>query len=139
MLQRSWETKEKKVILRLVSSISKAIESNDSRTILAVYDTRDPKFCTFEDTPEYLHRVNGAKFEEFISKLVSESKAGRLKIEKRDVRVDFLDRKVAVVTGFENVQVIRNRRTTKARSRFTIVLWKNGEKWKVIHEHFTRI
>lgn len=127
------------MILRLVSSISKAITSNNSRMILAIYDTRDPRFCTFEDAPEYPLRVNGAKFEDFISELVSEARAERLKIDKRDVRADFLSRNVAVVTGFENLQAIRNGKTTKARSRFTIVLWKKRKKWKVIHEHFTRI
>lgn len=127
------------MILRLVASISRAITSNNSKMILAVYDTRDPKFSTFEDTPGYPLRVNGAKFEEFVSELVSESRAERLKIDKRDVRVDFLGRNVAVVTGFENLQAIRNDKTIKARSRFTVVMWKKRKKWKVIHEHFTRI
>ena len=139
MQQRSWETTEKRTIRRLVSSISKAIMSHDGSVILTAYDTRDPKFCTFEDTPDYPLRVNGAKFEEFIDALVSESNAGRLKIDKTDIRVDFVRRDVAVVTGLENVQTIRHGKRTKSRSRFTIVLWKKRNKWKVIHEHFTRI
>lgn len=122
-----------------MSSISKAIISNDGGMILSTYDTRDPKFCTFEDTPEYPLRVSGNKFEEFISELLNESRAQHLRLDKRDVRVDFLSRNVALATGLENIQTTRNGLTTKTRSRFTIVLWKKRSRWKVIHEHFTRI
>ena len=54
------------------------------------------------------------------------------------MRVDFLAKNVAVVTGIDDWTSRKGGKTFGGRSRFTIVFLK-GRSWKVIHEHFTKI
>ncbi len=135
MTRDSWETDERKRVLSLVRAVPAAIAAKDVKTILEVYDTNNPKFCTFEDDPHYLERVDGEGFRKFLGGLGEVDSAS---IDREDVRVDFLDRAVAVVTGTDVWETKQSSKITKGRSRFTIILWKKG-KWKVIHEHFTRL
>ncbi len=135
MTRDSWETDERKKVLSLVRAVPAAIAAKDVKAILEVYDTNNPKFCTFEDDPHYLERVDGEGFRKFVGGLAEVDSAS---IDREDVRVDFLGRAVAVVTGMDVWETKQSSKITKGRSRFTIVLWKKG-KWKVIHEHFTRL
>jgi hypothetical protein len=130
-----WETAERKKILLLVNAVPAAIKSKDAKRILEIYDTYNPMFCTFEDDPRYSERVDGRRFRKFIGGLADLESTS---IDRRDVRVDLLSKNVAVVTGMDDWKAKLRGKTTKARSRFTIVFWKKGG-WKVIHEHFTRL
>ncbi len=130
-----WETTERKKILALVNAVPAAITSKDTKRILEIYDTHNQRFYTFEDDPHYLERVDGRRFREFIGGLADLELSS---IERKDVRVDLLSRNVAIVTGFDDWEAKQKGKTTKARSRFTIIFWKKG-RWKVIHEHFTRL
>ncbi len=121
--------------MSLVKTVPSAIESKDAKTILEIYDTYNPKFSTFEDDPHYSERVDGRRFRKFIGGLADLESAS---IDRKDVRVDLLSSNVAVVTGIDDWEARQEGKTTKARSRFTIVFWKKGG-WKVIHEHFTRL
>jgi len=133
---KGWEEKERKKIVSLVRSVPKAIDSKDKKKILKIYDSNDPIFCTFEDTPDFLGRVDGAKFREFIDGL---SKLESSSISRRDLRVDFASKRIAIVTGMDDWQSKMDGKVTNGVSRFTIVLRKNEGNWKVIHEHFTKI
>lgn len=123
-------------VLALVKAVPRAIDHKDVKSILAIYDTDNPRFTTFEDDPEYLERVDGVAFKRFIEgigKLQSSS------IQRKDVRADILSDSVALVTGIDDWSSKRDNKVTKGRSRFTIVFQKIGGKWKVVHEHFTKI
>src|SRR5690348_16011924 len=69
MPRRGWEGDEKRKIVSLVRTVPKAIHAKDKIRILKIYDTHDPMFCTFEDTPDFPGRVDGPKFREFIDEL----------------------------------------------------------------------
>jgi hypothetical protein len=134
MPEAEWEGEERKRILSLVRLVSKAIEKKDAESILPVYDTYDKNFCTFEDTVPY-SRVDGAQFRNFVRGLANLQSAS---IDRQDVRVDFITRNVAIVTGMDDWEIKQNNNSIKGRSRFTIVFRKRRA-WKAIHEHFTRI
>lgn len=119
-----------------MKAVPKAIDLKDKDKILGIYDSHDPRFCTFEDTPEFLGRVDGAKFREFVDGL---GKLESSSISRRDIRVDFVAKNVAVVTGMDNWTSRMNGKDMGGVSRFTIVFRKKGGKWRVIHEHFTKI
>lgn len=128
--------KERRAILSLVMTVPKLIDSKDADAILGIYDTHDPLFCTFEDTPENQDRVSGAQFRKFIGGL---SELESSSIKRRDVRVDFVARDVAVVSGMDDWKSRKGGKETKGVSRFTIVFRKKQGRWRVIHEHFTKI
>jgi ketosteroid isomerase-like protein len=136
MPRRGWEADEKRKIVSLVRTVPKAIQAKDKIKILRIYDTHDPMFCTFEDTPDFLGRVDGPKFREFIGEL---EKLESSSIIRKDIRVDFVSRKIAIVTGMDDWRSKLDGRETKGISRFTIVFKKKKDEWKVIHEHFTKI
>jgi ketosteroid isomerase-like protein len=136
MPRKGWEEKESKRIVSLIMAVPEAIDAKDKKKILKIYDSNDPSFCTFEDTPDFPGRVNGAKFREFIDGL---SKLESSTITRNDLRADFLSKKIAIVTGMDDWQSKTDGKVTKGVSRFTIVLRKKKGSWKVIHEHFTKI
>jgi ketosteroid isomerase-like protein len=136
MPRKGWEEKEKKRIVSLIRAVPKAIDAKDKKKILKIYDSHDPNFCTFEDTPDFLGLVDGAKFREFIDGL---SKLESSSISRRDLRVDFVSKRIAIVTGMDDWQSKMESKVTKGVSRFTIVLRKSKGNWKIIHEHFTKI
>jgi hypothetical protein len=136
MPRKGWEEQERKRIISLVKAVPKAIDEKDKAKILRIYDSHDPGFSTFEDTPDFLGRVDGVKFREFIDGL---SKLESSSIARRDLRVDFGSKKVAIVTGMDDWQSKMNGKVTKGISRFTIVFRKKKGNWKVLHEHFTKI
>lgn len=117
-------------------AVPRAIDTKDTEKILTIYDTKDPGFCTFEDAPDLLGRVDGPRFRKFIGglrKLESSSTA------RKDLRVDLVTRNVAVVTGMDDWETKVDGKVTKGTSRFSIVFRKKNGKWKVIHEHFTKV
>jgi len=117
-------------------AVPKAIDARDKETILGIYDTRDPSFCTFEDTPENQNRIDGAEFRKFIDGLgLLESSS----IDRNDVRVDLVANDVAIVSGKDIWSSRISGKDTKGVSRFSIVFRKKKGEWKVIHEHFTKI
>jgi ketosteroid isomerase-like protein len=136
MPPKGWEEEEKRRILSLVKAVPKAIDAKDEEKILKIYDTHDPRFSTFEDTPDFLGRVDGARFRRFIGDL---GKLESSSITRKDLRVDFVDRNVAVVTGMDDWRSKVDGKETKGVSRFSMVFRKKNGKWKVIHEHFTKI
>jgi hypothetical protein len=129
------EAEEKEKVLSLVLAVPNAIDHKDAKKILSIYDTTNPKFSTFEDDPSYLERVDGARFRKFIGELANLEASS---IDRKDVRIDFLARNVAVVTGIDDWTSRRGGKAIGGRSRFTIILLK-GRSWKIIHEHFTKI
>jgi hypothetical protein len=133
---KRWEEEEKRRVVSLVRAVPKAIDTKDKEKILKIYDTHNSKFCTFEDTPDFLGRVDGIRFRKFIDDL---GKLESSSIVRKDLRVDFVARNVAVVTGMDDWRSRVNGKTTKGVSRFSIVFRKKDDKWKVIHEHFTKI
>lgn len=126
---------EKGKVLSLVHEVPELIGRKDVKRILEIYDTRNPLFRTFEDDSEYLEKVDGEAFRRFVGGL---AKLESSSIQRKDVRVDLLARNVALATGIDDWTSKKDNKTTRGRSRFTIVFRKNGT-WKVIHEHFTRI
>jgi ketosteroid isomerase-like protein len=136
MSRKGWEEEERKRIVSLVRRVPKAIDAKDKKKILEIYDSHDPNFCTFEDTPDFLGRVDGAKFREFVDGL---SNLESSSISRRDIRVDLVSRNIAIVTGIDDWQSKMDGKVTKGISRFTIVFRKKKGDWKVIHEHFTKI
>jgi len=136
MPRKGWEEKERKRIVSLVRAVPKAIDTKDKKKILKIYDSNDPNFCTFEDTPDFLGRVDGTKFREFVDGL---SKLESSSITRRDLRVDFVAKEIAIVTGMDDWRSKMDGKVTNGVSRFTIVLRRNEGNWKVIHEHFTKI
>lgn len=135
MPSKDWKTQERGKVLSLVSEVPKSIDRKDPERILEIYDTHNPRFSTFEDDPDYLERVDGAAFRRFVGGL---AKLQSSSIQRKDVRVDLLAKNVALVTGMDDWTSRKDNKTTKGRSRFTIVFQKKGT-WKVVHEHFTRI
>jgi ketosteroid isomerase-like protein len=136
MPRKGWEEEEKRRVVSLVRAVPKAIDAKDKKKILKIYDSHDPRFCTFEDTPDFVGRVDGPKFREFIEGL---GKLESSSITRKDIRVDFVSRKIAIVTGMDDWQSKQAGKETKGVSRFTIVFRKKKGEWKVIHEHFTKI
>ena len=128
------QDEEREKILSRVMAVPEAISTKKKSRILQVYDSFDPKFSAFEDVPDY-SLVDGSRFRRFIEEL-SEIKSAS--IDRQNVRLDFLARDVAVVTGVDDWRIETGGGVSKGRSRFTIVFWRRGS-WKVIHEHFTRI
>lgn len=135
MPREGWEAEERNKILSLVNAVPTAIASKDARGILEIYDTHNPKFSAFEDAPHYLERVDGQGFRKFVDGLADLEFSS---MDRQDVRVDFLARSVAVVTGIDDWETRGHGKTSRGRSRFTIVFWKKG-RWKIIHEHFTKL
>ncbi len=135
-MPEGWEDEERRKVVSLVRAVPKAIDAKDKKKILEIYDSHDPRFCTFEDTPEFLGRVDGGKFRRFIDGL---SKLESSSITRKNLRVDFVSRNIALVTGMDDWQSRMNGKETKGVSRFTIVFRKKDGNWKVIHEHFTKI
>jgi ketosteroid isomerase-like protein len=135
MQSSKWEEEERAQVLSLVRAVPKAIERKDVKEILEIYDTHNPKFCTFEDDPDYLERVNGSTFRKFVGGL---AKLDSSSIDRKDLKVDFLARNVALVTGIDDWTSRKDDKVIGGRSRFTILLQKN-RKWRVVHEHFTKI
>jgi len=136
MPPKGWEEEEKRRVVSLARAVPKAIDTKDKKKILKIYDSHDPRFCTFEDTPDFLGRVDGPRFRKFIDEL---GKLESSSIARKDLRVDLVARNVAVVTGMDDWQSKINGKETKGVSRFSIVFRKKKGKWKVIHEHFTKI
>jgi ketosteroid isomerase-like protein len=136
--RKGWEEEgeEKRRVVSLVKAVPKAIDTKDKEKILRIYDTYDPMFCSFEDTPDFLGRVDGPKFREFIDGL---GKLESSSIARKDIRVDFVARNVAVATGMDDWESRINGKVTRGVSRFSIVFRKKDGEWKVIHEHFTKI
>ena len=112
----------------------KAIATGDPQTILRIYDTYNPKFSTFEDSPNY-RLLDGRRFRKFVSRMGDIESAS---FDRKNLRVDLLTDRIAIVTGIDDWEVKRPGRVRKATSRFTIVFWKKRG-WKIIHEHFTEI
>ena len=133
---KEWEEEERREVVSLVRAVPKAINAKDTNKILEIYDTQDQGFCTFEDTPDFLNRVDGPRFRKFIDGL---GKLESSSIDRKDIRVDFVARNVAVVTGMDDWQSKIDGKVTKGVSRFSVVFRKKNGKWKVIHEHFTKI
>ncbi len=136
--RKGWEEEgeEKRRVVSLVKAVPKAIDTKDKEKILKIYDTYDPMFCSFEDTPDFLGRVDGPKFREFIDEL---GKLESSSIARKDIRVDFIARNVAVATGIDDWESRISGKVTRGVSRFSIVFRKKSGEWKVIHEHFTKI
>ena len=130
------EGQEKRKIVALANAVPRAIESKDKETILKIYDSHNPKFSTFEDTPDFLGLVNGFKFRKFIDGI---GKLEASSINRNDVRVNFVSGKVAIVTGLDDWWTRLDGKVTKGVSRFTIIFWKKNGRWRIIHEHFTKI
>lgn len=131
-----WREKERRSVLSLVMAVPKAIDSKDKDAVLRVYDTYDPLFCTFEDTPDRQDRVDGVQFRKFIEGLGNLESSS---IDRKDVRVDLITRNVAVVSGMDDWESRQDGKEIKGVSRFTIVFRKKKGEWKAIHEHFTKI
>jgi ketosteroid isomerase-like protein len=136
MAAKGWEEEEKRRVLSLVRAVPKAIEKKNTEKILKIYDTNDPRFCTFEDTPDFLGLMDGPKFRRFVKDL---RKLESSSIHREEIRVVFAARSVAIVTGMDDWRSRQNGKETKGISRFTIVLRKKKREWKVIHEHFTKV
>ena len=117
-------------------AVPKAIDSKDKKTILRIYDTYDPSFCTFEDTPENQNRIDGEEFREFVDGL---GQLDSSSIDRKDVRVDLIADDVAVVSGMDTWSSSMKGKETKGISRFSIVFRRKKGEWKVIHEHFTKV
>jgi len=128
------QEEERQKILSRVMAVPEAISTKNKSRILKMYDSFNPKFSSFEDVPDY-SLVDGSRFRRFIEEL-SEIKSAS--IDRQKVRLDFLAKDVALVTGVDDWRIETRGRVSKGRSRFTIIFWRRGT-WKVIHEHFTRI
>src|SRR3989442_13921947 len=96
--RKGWEEEgeEKRRVVSLVKAVPKAIDTKDKDEILRIYDTYDPMFCSFEETPDFLGRVDGPKFKEFIDGL---GKLESSAFARKDVRVEVIADNDAVDTG----------------------------------------
>jgi len=136
MAAKGWEEEEKRRVMSLVRVVPKAIEKKNIEKIFEIYDTHDPRFSTFEDTPAFLGLMDGPKFRIFVKNL---RKLESSSIHRKEIRVVFAARSVAIVTGMDDWRSRQNGKETKGISRFTIVLRKKKKEWKIIHEHFTKV
>src|SRR5437867_2756120 len=128
------QDEERQQILSRVMAVPEAISTRNKNRILKVYDSFNPKFSSFEDVPDY-SLVDGSRFRRFIEELAEIKSAS---IDRQNIRLDFLAKDIALVTGVDDWRIEKGGRVSRGRSRFTIIFWKRGS-WRVIHEHFTRI
>ncbi len=126
---------EENKIIQTIQEIGKALEEKDLESMMKHYALNDPRFSGFEDAPPFrrVHSEEWKKlFEEFLSNI------GSINTEKHDVEVHvFQD--VAVVTGYERWRAEIQGMRQSGNDRFSWILVKEKEEWKVIHEQFTRI
>jgi ketosteroid isomerase-like protein len=108
--------------------------ARDTATLLRIYATRDRRFTTFEDHPPYT-RLDGDAFRRFLAGL---AEVGAIRVDRGDLRIDLFG-KVAVATGVEPWELVAQRKAERGVSRFTMVLLRQGRRWRVVHEHFTRL
>jgi ketosteroid isomerase-like protein len=130
---RGMETE--KAIRSIIEEIAQLLEKGDFEGILRYYAVDDSLFSAFEDSPPY-HRMKGEQFRTFLRNTLS--KASNVSNEKYDLEISVLG-ETALVTGYERWSMQYDEQCLKGVARFTIVLVKRGDGWKIIHEHFTNI
>jgi Calcium/calmodulin dependent protein kinase II Association. len=129
------EELEKEKIKSLITSLADAVAKKDLNFILSIYDTSNPLFSTYEDGKDYT-LFNGEKFRKFLQEL---NYIDELSIQCSNIQVNLLTKDIAIVTGIDKWQTKEGEKVENGQSRFSIVLKKAKDKWKIIHEHFTRI
>src|SRR5438093_11618632 len=125
---------ERQKILSRVMAVPEAISTKNKSRILKMYDSFNTKFSSFEDVPDY-SVVAGSRIKKFIEEL-SEIKSAS--IDRQKVRLDFLAKDVALVTGVDDWRIETRGRVSKGRSRFTNIIRRRGTR-KVIHEPLTGV
>jgi ketosteroid isomerase-like protein len=126
--------KDQEAIRRLIDEVSEALQALDVEGILRHYAVDDPRFTAFEDHPPY-DRLDGNRFREFAAALTS---LEEIKAEKYDIRIDLFGH-MAIATGYERWSIKGPEGADRGRTRFTLVLERKPEGWRVVHEHFTRL
>ena len=121
-------------IRALLERIPEAIKQGDIQAILREYDLDDKRFSTFEDVPPYT-RLTAAHFARFLEEL---SDLSDVNIKRYGQRIDLFG-DFAVATGYDRWSFALKRQQMEGTSRFTIVLHRKEGRWKVVHEHFTKI
>ncbi|MBU0515939.1 MAG: nuclear transport factor 2 family protein [Proteobacteria bacterium] len=115
-----------------LESYGRSFRDQDVAAMLGLMALDDPRFCLYEDvSPGLMDAVAVEEMVGFLPKLVNPDMAFR------DVLVYPLAKGLCLVTTRQGVRVDTPQGRQKFVSRSSLLLINRGEKWQLLHAHFS--